>query len=324
MIKLAVIGAGRMGNAHARVLKNRNDCKISGVFDTSKEVAKKFATEHSETRIYPSLAALAADSSIDGVLVCNYSDQHYATIVELLKAGKKNIFCEKALVNRLADGVDLLKRARAAKAKILVGHHRRHMPGNARLRQIIESGDLGRIRMLKVSYCHPGYSREWGEFFSDFERSGGVTLDMMSHIFDLLNWYFGLPVSACGRGIMFKRPMDKPMDYISGTLSYKNGIICNIDGSWQRHGVGYDKIEIYGDKACAIYDYGDRIQLYRKDEHTEISLPSPSVHAEQMNAFISMIRDGASPLVSLRDGFDSVRVALGLLTAAKTGKTFQY
>ena len=315
MIKLAFIGAGRMANHHAVNLQQIPQSEIYGFFDPNKETAAKFADTYKCTKIYVSLSELSADAAVNGVLVCNYSDQHYQTLTELFAAGVKYIFCEKALVRKLEEGKDLLRRAKAAGAQIMVGHHRRYNPGCARLRELILNGELGKLRMAKVAYCHIGYSRKWGEFFSDFERSGGVILDMMSHLLDQLNWFFGEPESICGRSLMLDRSQPLPVDYVSGTLTYKNGVICNIDGSWQRYGTAYNRIEIYGDNACAVFDFGDKIHLYQKDIYTELTTGQEKTAL--MEAFLNMITNGTPPRNSLQDGFNAVNVALKLIEAAE-------
>ena len=323
MINLGFIGAGRMANAHAEALKNSADCRLLGVYDPERTAAEKFAKERACGKIYHSLAELAADPSLDGVLVCNFTDQHHDTLVELLNAGKKSIFCEKALVRKLEDGEDILRRVKKAKAAVMVGHHRRHIAGYARLKQLIDAGGLGRPLMAKVAVCCAGYARQWGDFFADFERSGGVTLDMMSHPIDQLNWYFGKPTRACGQSLMFDRSLALPVDYLSGTVTYANGVICNIDGSWQRYGVGYDKLEVYGDKGTAIFDGSDILHIYRPGEHTELLVGNPPPYTAQMRHFVDMITKGTPPKATLVDGFNAVRVALALIESAKSNKTVE-
>ena len=321
MLKIGIIGAGRMGTCHAEALKSVDDAYVHGVYDPAAETVKAFAVKFGVKKIYSSSSELAGDKELDGVLVCNFTDQHHDTMVELLDGGKKNIFCEKGLVRKLEDGDDLLRRVKKAGARVLVGHHRRHTSGYARIKQLLEEGVLGRPLMAKVALSHPGYSRQWGDFFADFERSGGVALDMMSHLFDLTNWFFGEPVRASGQSLMFDRSLEMPVDYLSGTVTYGNGVICNIDGSWQRYGPAYDKIEVYGDKATAVFEGGDKLRVYRKNEHTEMLVGSVNAYYEQMKNFADMIIKGVSPKTSLLDGFNAVKVALALIESAKTNKT---
>lgn len=324
MINAAFIGAGRMAGCHAGCLKDMDGVKLHGVYDPAAETAKKFVEKFDIPRNYGSFEELAADPAVDAVLACNFSDQHYRTLTELFKAGKKNVFCEKALVRQLADGEDLVRQAEKIGARVMVGHHRRYQAGYARLQELIAAGKLGRIRMAKVAYCHPGYAREWGDFFADFERSGGVILDMMTHLFDQLNWYFGEPANVSADALMFDRSQPLPVDFVSATLTYRNGVICNIDGSWQRYGVGYDRIEIYGDQGCALYDQGNKLHIYRPGEHTELLLGDASAYAEQMKAFVAMATDGIPPRTGLRDGFNSVRVALKTIDAVKKKQTLSF
>jgi len=310
-----------MATAHAWTLKGM-DVKIVGVFDPAEKAAKAFAASFGPEKIYASLDELASDKSLEAVLVCNYSDQHAETLLKLFAAGIKTVFCEKALVRTLEDGEKVLKAAKKAGAKVMVGHHRRYQAGYVALKNAIEEGRLGKILMAKVAYCHPGYCRQWGDFFADFERSGGVALDMMSHLYDQLNWYFGEPESVSAASLMFDRSLGLPVDFISSTVKYANGAICNVEGSWQRYGVGYDKIEVYGDKATAIFENGDKLHVYSPGEHCEISLDHKA--PGQMNAFLEMAESGKAPRVGLEEGFASVKVSLGAIEAAKSGAVFKF
>ncbi len=318
MLKLGFVGAGRMGRAHAGNLRNQAGCQLHGVFDPVPEAAESFARDFKLPKIYASRAELAADSELNGVLICNYADQHYETLAELIRAGKKRIFCEKPLVRRLADGEALLKQAQAAGAQIMVGHHRRYQPGYAKLREVVESGMLGTIRLAKVAFCHPGYAREWGTYFADFARCGGVILDNETHHLDLLNWYFGVPLEVSARSLRFPREMPQPMDYVSATLVYPGGVICNLDASWQRYGEGYDRLEIYGDRACAVYKGEDKVHVYLPGEHRELAVGQ--LGAAQMEALVRFMRDGETPRVTLQEGFNSARVGLALIESAESGK----
>lgn len=324
MLKLGVLGAGRMGATHATVLRNHPETAIHGVYDPIGERAEAYAKKFNVQNVYSSFNELAADQSLDAVLICNYTHQHYDTILKLLNAGHKNIFCEKAIVRRLPDGENLLQQVKKAGAKVMVGHHRRYAPGYIALHKSITEGRLGKIRMAKIHVCVAGYARLPGDFFADFDRCGGVTLDMMTHLFDQLNWYFGEPDCASARSIMMSRSQPLPMDYVSGTLVYKNNVICNIDGSWQRYGVGEDSIEVYGDAGTAIYKNDDRLHIYRPGEHTELIVGNPNPYELEMNAFVKMIQTGEKPINGLKEGVDSARVALGMIQAAKSGKVFNF
>ena len=324
MLNFGVIGAGRMGKAHANALKGSKEARIAGVYDPSEAAAKSYVEAFGVEKICSSIEEMACDKALDALVICNFSDQHYDTLRTLLAAGRKRIFCEKALIRQLSEGEDLLKLAQKAGAVVMVGHHRRYIPGYIALRKAILDGRLGTPRMAKAALCTNGYARQWGDFFADFERSGGVILDMMSHIFDQLNWYFGEPESISCLSLMFDRSMPLPADFMSSSLKYKSGQICNVEGAWQRYGVGYDKIEVYGDEATAIFEGGDKLRIYKKGEVTEISAGGVDASKAQMEAFIKMVKTGEEPVNNLQSGFESARVALGAIESAKSGMTFNF
>jgi predicted dehydrogenase len=321
MTTLAFLGAGRMATTHAAALAKLPGVRLGGVFDPLPAAASAFCGAHAGCRAYASVEELHADPGIDGVLICNFTDQHFASICALLAAGKTRLFCEKALVNDRAQGETLLRLADETGAVIMVGHHRRYIPAYARLRELVLSGRLGRVRMVKIAYCGSSYRRDWGDFFADHPRSGGVALDMMSHWYDQLHWYFGRPVSIQARSLMVDRSLPLPMDYFSATLCFAPGIICNLDASWQRCGVDYERIEIYGDEACAVFSGGGVVHLYRPGEHTEQFVGDGDAHRMQMEAFVRLVRDGEKPINGLAEGFAAACTGLDVIAAARSGET---
>ena len=308
MVNIGIIGAGRMGKAHADAFKEIPEARLSGVYDAAAEPAKAFAAAYGMKKVYAASAELAGDKNLDAVMVCCPTFIHYQVMAELVGSGKA-IFCEKPLVRHTEEGDRLLALAAAAKARIMVGYNRRYNPASAKLRELIAAGGLGAVRMAKVGCCVSGYKRQRGDWFADFDLCGGVTLDMMSHHLDLLNWYFGEAERAYGENLRFDKAMSEPMDFVSATVTYKNGVICNIEGAWQRYGQSYDKIEIYGDKATALLS-GNQLQVFGYGRSEIFSWDdSPSPYQRQARAFVNLAVSGAAPLADIHDGYNAIRVA---------------
>ena len=116
---------------------------------------------------------------------------------------------------------------------------------------------------------------------------------MVTHYIDLLNWFFEAePESVYARAVMLEKnipPDRKPSDYVSGTLVYRNGIICGLESSYQRYGVSYDNIEVYGDEHTVILRDG-RLRLFRKKE----------------------------------EGIRSAVIALGMMESSESGKVYRF
>lgn len=324
MKRIAFIGAGRMANTHAAELKKIGRTELAGVYDIDPVKSRKFAETWNAAKEYASREELLADKTLDGVLICHYCPDHAETMRAVMEAGIRFIFCEKPAIRRVVEGAMLRKTAAQCHAKIMIGHHRKHDGGNKKMREIIQSGILGTIRFAKVQFCNTWYSRDWNDYFASYERSGGTTLDMVTHYVDLLNWFLDAePESVYARAVMLEKtiPADKkPVDYVSGTLVLKNGIICGIESSYQRYGIGYDSIEVYGDERTVLLRDG-KLRLYKKQEVTEYDVSASMFsYEEQMRDFIDMMEDGVQRQTTLEEGIRSAVIVLGMLDSSETGK----
>lgn len=328
--RISFIAAGRMANSMATQLKKLDNIELAGVFDILQDKSKAFAQKYGFEKNCASREELLSDKTVDGIVICNYCHQHCETVLAALQAGFKFIFCEKPAIRKVEEAQLLRDAVAAHGAKVMIGHHRKHIPACRKLKELIDQGRLGKIRFAKVHFCNSWYSREWGDYFASYERSGGTTLDMVTHYADLLNWYFGEPASVSARALMLEKTVPKtvkPVDYVSATLTYENGVLCGIESSYQRYGVSYDTLEIYGDEYTAVTDYRT-LKLYRKKETVEFDVGFGEIESEQLEQarnFAGMIGDGIQRQTTLEEGLASARVALGMMASSeKGGELFRF
>jgi predicted dehydrogenase len=123
---------------------------------------------------------------------------------------------------------------------------------------------------------------------------------------------------------MLERTLPKdvqPCDYVNATLAYRNGVICGIESSYQRYGVSYDTMEIYGDQYAAVTDYRT-LKLYNKEETIEVKVGFEKIGSEQLQqakTFVGMIEDGRPRQTTLEEGLAAARVGLGMLESCEQG-----
>ena len=328
--RISFIAAGRMANSMATQLKKLDNVELAGVFDILQDRSIAFAKKYGFEKNCTSREELLSDKTVDGIVICNYCHQHCETVLAALNAGFKFIFCEKPAVRKVEEAPLLRDAAAAHGAKIMIGHHRKHIPACRKLKELIEQGRLGKIRFAKVNFCNSWYSRDWNDYFASYEQSGGTTLDMVTHYVDLLNWYFGKAESVSARALMLEKTVPKevnPVDYVNATLVYKNGVICGIESSYQRYGVSYDTLEIYGDDYTAVTDYRT-LKLYRKKETIEFDVGFGEIESEQLEQaknFVAMIGDGIQRQTTLEEGLASACTVLGMMASSeKGGELFRY
>ena len=174
-------------------LEQNRGITLQGAYDIIPERGKAFAEKFSVKKVYSSREELLRDHTVSAIAICDYGHQHAEELLTAMQAGCKRIFCEKPVIRQFAEADAILQTAKKTGSLVCVGQIRRYFPEQIKMKEIIDSGILGRILFAKVHSCVPTFTREWGNYFASFEQSGGTTLDMGVHYMDLFNWFFGQP-----------------------------------------------------------------------------------------------------------------------------------
>ena len=145
MLKVGLLGAGRIGHVHAKAISSHPGSKLVAVSDVVKEAAAKLAAEYSaETR---SNEAIIADASIDAVLIATSTNTHSDLIEAATKAGKA-VLCEKPVDLSLARAQACQKVAGATGRPVMIGFNRRFDPNFAALKSAAD-----RARSARANSC---------------------------------------------------------------------------------------------------------------------------------------------------------------------------
>ena len=152
-VKLAVIGAGRIGQIHATNAARNPNVQLVGVADAIPAAAQKLAGTLG-TRVVD-VAQIFADPGVDAVLIGSSTDTH-ADLIQRSAAAGKHIFCEKPVDLDLARARECEKAVRASGKVCLIGFQRRFDPTFAALKARIEQGEIGTLEALSVISRDPG------------------------------------------------------------------------------------------------------------------------------------------------------------------------
>jgi myo-inositol 2-dehydrogenase/D-chiro-inositol 1-dehydrogenase len=187
---------------------------------------------------------ILSSPEIDAVVICSATDTHAQIIQEAAAAGK-HIFCEKPIDHDLRK-IDLaLAAVERSGVKLQVGFNRRFDANYRRVRQAVESGEIGQPHLLHI------ISRDPAPPPIDYIKvSGGIFLDMTIHDFDMARYLIGGEVSEVyvAGGVMVDPAIGEAGDLDTAliTLKFENGVIGAIDNSRQAV-YGYDqRVEILG------------------------------------------------------------------------------
>ena len=315
-IRIALLGAGRIGRTHAGTIGGIDDAQLVAVHDPVEAAAEKVVAACGARRASEEEICTAAD--IDAILIATPTDRHAACIEAVARSGKA-IFCEKPIaldVDRARACVDV---AREAGTPLMVGFNRRFDPEFAEVRQQIDSGAIGEVEIVQITSRDPGPPPiDYGT------RSGGLFLDMMIHDFDMARFLLGeevVEVSATGSVLVDERiGAVGDIDTAAATLTTASGRMAVITNS-RRATYGYDqRLEVHGSKG--MVSAGNRrattvtvagTEGYRREPLLQFFMQRyRDAYRLEMEAFVRTLATGGrmSP-----DGEDGVK-ALELAAAA--------
>lgn len=184
-MRVAVLGAGRIGSFRANVLKDLPEVEEIVVGNRTVERARKLAREVGGTG---GTMEEALDSGPDAVFVSLATELHAEWLHRCIDAGLP-IFCEKPIALTLSETAAVIEHAERANAPIQVAFQRRLDPDYRQAYEEIRSGNLGTLYSLRITAHDAGPAPE--EFIAS---SGGTYRDLHIHDFDLARWLTGLDV----------------------------------------------------------------------------------------------------------------------------------
>lgn len=193
-IRVGILGltatpTGWAPRAHLPYLLKSPHYTIHGLCNSTPETTKAAIKSHNlppSTRVYDSAAALAADPDIDLVVVCTRVDTHYALTKSALLAGK-NAFVEWPLGANGTQAEELTSLARQKGVKTVIGLQARMNPSVKKIREVIESGRIGKLLSVSVQAAEQRLTAAVAEkmaYFADRKIGGNMLTIQAMHILD--------------------------------------------------------------------------------------------------------------------------------------------
>ena len=313
MLKVGLLGAGRIGQVHAAVIAAHVGSKLAAVSDVYAPAAEELAAKyHAQMR---SSNEIIADDTIDAVLIATSTDTHSDLIEAATQAGKA-VMCEKPVDLSLERARACLKAVSATGSPVMIGFNRRFDPSFAAIRDSLAAGQIGKAELLSVTSFDPAPPP-----VEYIKVSGGLFRDMMIHDFDMTNFIMGeTPVSISASGACLVDPeigRVGDIDTAVVTLSYADGKLAVIKNS-RRAAYGYDqRLELLGADGLlqahntlentVVKSTGQGV-ISAKPTYFFIERYMPAYKAEWA-AFVAAVQEGDDMPVSLQDGVQALAMA---------------
>lgn len=327
VIKLGIIGAGRIGKLHAEnIVKNFVNVDVKAIADIFADSIKDWAENLGIQNIYTDYKEILNDPEIEAVLVCSSTDTHTLISIEAAQAGK-HIFCEKPIDVDPEQIQGVLDAVEKGRVKFQVGFNRRFDHNFRAVRELVNQGKIGDVHIVKVT------SRDPEPPPLDYIKvSGGMFMDMTIHDFDMVRFLTGSEVVEvyANVAVLVDPAIGEAGDVDTAliTLKFANGAVGMIDNS-RKAAYGYDqRVEVFGSKGCitvendtpssAVLSTAEGV-LSDKPKYFFLERYKDSFVAE-MQEFFDSIRNDRQPSVSSIDGFKSVLIALAAQKSVKEGR----
>ena len=311
-INLAVIGTGRMGSVHvANIVNKVPEANLVAICDIRLDVAQAVADRWGITRVVQDYHELLADETIEAVLIATTTSTHAEVIKDCAKAGK-HIFCEKPIALDLARIDEALEAVELAGVKLQVGFNRRFDKNFQRVKEIVQTGELGRTCMLKITNRDPELPSK------EFLRvSGGLFLDMTIHDFDMAQFQIGEVTEVYATGsVLIDSELEEfgDLDTALLTLKFKDGTIGSIDNSRQSV-YGYDqRLEVFCLEGTAMAENEKENMVLKGNREGFQSSRVPNFfiqryapcYVDEVRQFLVSVRDDLPTVVTGEDGRKAV------------------
>jgi myo-inositol 2-dehydrogenase/D-chiro-inositol 1-dehydrogenase len=324
-IRAALIGAGRIGQEHARNLVSLPQVEVAIVCDPRIEAAKMLLPVVRAEKVTDSTDEVLSRSDIDSVIICTPTDTHAALIEAAAEAGKA-IFCEKPVALELGRTQKALAKVAEKGVPFQIGFQRRFDTGYAEAKRRIEERELGRLDQFRTVGRDPGPPpREY------LEKCGGLFLDQAIHEFDIARFLMGdvTEVSAWGT-VRFHPDAQELGDVDTATtfLRFSSGALGVVENSRQAV-YGYDIVtEVFGENGKLVIQAEPKTPLrhYHKDgyklDHYHFFMDrfGPAFRAE-LEGFFNAIANGNPPSPGSKDALESLKIALAATRSLKESRS---
>lgn len=323
-VRFAILGAGRIGQVHARAVASTPGARLVAIADPVAEAARAVA-DGFDCDIREIDAILGSDD-VDAVAICTPTDTHADLIERFARAGKA-VFCEKPVDLGLDRVRSCLGVVAETGTPLMVGFNRRFDPDFMALRAAIDAGRIGDVEMLTI------VSRDPGPPPADYiRRSGGIFRDMTIHDFDVARWLLGEEVNSvvARASVLVDSEIGALGDYDSAnviltTASGRQAVITNS----RRASYGYDqRIEVLGSRGMVSAQNMPQANILVAGAEGFTTPPLQdffmtrytAAYANEIAAFVAAVAEGAETPTTGHDGMMALALADAALLSVAEGR----
>lgn len=325
IVNVGLMGAGFIGALHARNLARHPAIRLVAIAEPNAEMGQSVASQVGAEWV-PEPEAILADCRVDAVWIATPARTHADLIRRAIEAGKA-VFCEKPVGMDMGEVDALVAAFSGYERPVFIGFNRRFDATHARLKAVVDSGEIGTVEMVSITSRDPSpppvaYMKA---------TPGGIFYDTVIHDLDIARWLLGEdPVEVYATASCHLDGTlnpDREYDAATVTLKCASGAVCQIAAS-RRAVYGYDqRIEVFGSKGMVqsqnhaqtnVRIYGvdglreDPLKTFFIDRYSE-------AYVVEIDRFIAACRGEKVDFPDLRDGREALYLSFEALKSAQSG-----
>lgn len=314
-LKVGVVGAGAWGRNHVRTVAGLAEAELAAVCDADAKVRERVARQYPAALVTGDLGALLG--AVDAVIVASPAATHASIARQVVEAGKP-VLVEKPFALNTEDAVSVARLAAERKVPVLAGHLLVYHPAVDRLRELVQTGELGKVFYLYGLRVNLGQVRkDENALWSFGPHDVSVALYLLGE----------QPVRVAAHGKSYLQPAIEDVVFL--TMEFGSGVLAHVQLSWldphkerKLTVVGAKKMVVFDDmeprEKLRIYDKGvDRPPEYgsfgeslaiREGDIFIPRIPTVEPLAAELAHFVRVAQGREAPRASADDGVRVVRV----------------
>ena len=334
-VKVAIIGCGSITEyRHAPEYANNPHAEIAAFYDPNRERALYMASKFGG-RAATDLEEILEDERIDAISDCSTNEMHHIITSSALRHGK-HVLCEKPMSITLEGAEQVIQAFRESGKILMIDHNQRLTKAHRKVREIIRSGEFGRVLTFKTNFGHKG-PEYWSAnksastwFFKKDRSAFGVAGDLGIHKLDLIRYLLDDEVGMISafEGALHKKDENgnpiEVCDNMVCMIRMRSGALGTASFSWTYYGEEDNSTTLYCERGV--------IKIYASAEHQieiagidgekrnyviePIQTNDNQSNSGVIDAFISSIVENRSPLVTGEDGLRALQLVLAAQESA--------
>ncbi|MDH5795201.1 MAG: Gfo/Idh/MocA family oxidoreductase [Candidatus Bathyarchaeota archaeon] len=320
-----IVGLGSIaGHAHLPAISESDNSELIAVCSRSESKAKEWARRFGAKRAYSDYLEMIKNPEIDVIDITTPNSLHCEETVLAAEEGK-HVFCEKPMAPTVKECEKMIAACKRNNAKLMIGYMLRFKPHHTRIKEMLETGELGTPFLGRAQY-HEWVPDEEETYLKSTELSGEnpPLQDVGVHCIDTLRFLMGevIEVMAYSDRIIHRYPADTVSSLL---LKLERSAYAFVDSSFcTRFAQRPQKLEIYGTKGSVFAATlgsgpGGKLETLTADGARSYEIPEENHYLKEITHFSDCIIRGMQPAVSGEEGLKTQKVVAAAIESQRKG-----